>query len=135
MDIQREWAFGPHKAHFEEPDLLIVRMGGQTGLADAQALTELYRELGTQRPFFAIINVKDSSTDAAARSYFTREINLDWFLGVVYVSAGVIEKALGKAMTVAFYFTGRTKTDFLYAPTLEEARILVDQMRAKPPSR
>lgn len=133
--MQREWSLGPHQVRFEEPNLLLVTMGGPTHLEDAKALTEVYREVGTQRPFFAIINVKDSPADAAARSHFTKEINLEWFLGVVYVGAGVIEKAVGKAMAVAFYFTSRPRIDFLFTETVEEARILVDRMRAKRSSR
>lgn len=122
---------GRHRAHFEEPDLLVLKLGGPVGIEDAKVLTELYRELGTRQPFFAIIDVRGAPADAEARSYYTREVHLDWFRGVVYVGTGVIERAIGKAMAVAFSFAGRWKTEFLYANTVEEARGLIDRLRAK----
>jgi hypothetical protein len=128
---RREWTIGRHQAHLEEPDLLVVKLGGPTGIADARALTELYRELGSHQPIFAIINVTGSPADAEARSYYTREARPEWFRAIVYVGAGVVERAVGKAMAVAFSFAGRSKTEFLYASTQEEARGLIDQLRAK----
>lgn len=131
MAIGREWVIGQHKAHFEEPDLLIAKMGAPVGIEDAKRLTALYRELGTAQPYFIILDVTGCPADAAARSHFTREIRLEWFRGVVYVGAGLVERAVTKAMTVAFLFMGRTKLEFSYAKTIEEARGLIEQMRAR----
>lgn len=131
MSVSREWVVGKHKAHLEEPDLLIVKMGGHAGLEDAKGLTEIYRELGTRQPFFAIVDVTNSPADAEARSYFTKQVKLEWFRASIYVGAGVVEKAITKAMTVAFYFTSKAKTEILYAGTMEEARALVDKVRVK----
>jgi hypothetical protein len=131
---RREWTIGRHQAHFEEPDLLVVKLGGPVGIEDAKAMTALYRELGTQ-PFFAIVDVTGSPADAEARSYYTREVHLDWFRGVVYVGTGVVERAIGKAMAVAFSFAGKWKTEFLYADTVEQARGLIERMRAKQTTR
>ena len=129
--MQSEWSIGQHREDFEEPDLLVGKMGGPVNLEDAKALTEIYRELGTRRPIFVIVDVKDSPANAEARSYFTQQLRQEWFRGVVFVGAGMLEKAIGKAMTVAFYFTGKWKSEFLFAETLEEARTLVDRMRTR----
>jgi hypothetical protein len=131
MVPQREWVVRKHKAHFEEPDLLIVKMNGSTDLEDAKGLTEIYRELGTQQPFFVIVDVTNSLTDSEARGYFAKHIDLAWFRAILFVGTGMVEKALGKAMMAAFSFTGRSKTEFMFPATLEEARALLDKLRAK----
>ncbi len=131
MTALREWTVGKHRLYLEEPDLLIVKMGGHTDLDAAKGLVEIYRELGTRKPFFGILDVTHSPADAEARGYFTREFKHEWTRGIVYVGAGVVERAVGKAMAVAFYFTGKWKAEFLWTNTMDEARALIQQMRAK----
>jgi hypothetical protein len=131
LAIQREWAVGPHRAHLEEPDVLIVRMSGPADLKDAQGLTEVYREVGTQQPVYLLLNVKGSPVDAAARKYFTQNVRTEWYHAIIFVGAGVVERAMGKAIMAALHFAGRWKAEFLYADTEEEAREFVAQRRAK----
>jgi hypothetical protein len=129
--MQREWQIGPHRAHFEEPDVLIVQMNGPTDLEHARGLVEIYREVGTRQPMFAVLNVKGSPVDAAARKYFTQQIRSQWYHAIIFVGAGMVERAMGKAMTVALYFAGKWTAEFLYADTEEQARELIAQVRAK----
>jgi hypothetical protein len=131
LAIQHEWQVGPHRAHFEEPDLLIVQMNGPTDVEHARGLTEVYRETGTRQPIFAVLKVKDSPIDAAARKHFTQNVRTEWFHAIIFVGAGVLERAMGKAMTVALYFSGKWKAEFRYTDTEEQARELITQLRAK----
>ncbi len=133
--MQREWQVGPHRAHFEDPDVLIVRMSGPTSLENARGLVEVYREVGTRQPMFCVLNVKDSPVSADARKYFTQQLRSEWYHAIIFVGAGVLERAMGKAMTVAFYFTNKWTAEFLYADTEEQARGLIAQARAKQPGK
>jgi hypothetical protein len=129
--MQREWAVGPHRAHLEEPDVLIVNISGPTDLEHARGLVEVYREAGTRQPLFAVLNVKDAPIDAAARKYFTQNIRSAWFHAIIFVGAGVLERAMGKAMTVALYFAGKWTAEFMYTDTEAQARERIAQLRAK----
>jgi hypothetical protein len=40
-------------------------------------------------------------------------------------------RAVGKAMSVAFYFTGRWESEFQYTSTEAEGRALIARMREK----
>ncbi len=133
--MQREWQVGPHRAHFEEPDVLIVRMNGPTNLEHARGLVEVYREVGTRQPMFSVLNVKDSPVNAAARKYFTQQLRTEWYHAIIFVGAGVVERAMGKAMTVALYFAGKWTAEFLYADTEEQAHELIAKVRAKKASK
>jgi len=129
--MQREWQVGPHQARFEEPDVLVVQMNGPTELEHARGLVEIYREVGTRQPMFSILNVKGSPVDAAARKYFTQQLRSEWYHAIIFVGAGMVERAMGKAMTVALYFAGKWTAEMLYADTEEQARELIAQVRAK----
>ncbi|HEX8702636.1 MAG TPA: hypothetical protein VF815_27630 [Myxococcaceae bacterium] len=129
--MQREWQVGPHRARFEEPDVLIVQLTGPTDLEHAHGLVEVYREVGTRQPMFAVLHVKDSPVNAAARKYFTQQIRSEWYQAIIFVGAGVVERAMGKALTVALLFAGKWTAEFLYADTEAQARELIAKVRAK----
>jgi hypothetical protein len=133
--MQREWEVGAHRVYFEDPDVLILRTSGPTGLEDARGLVEVYRQVGTQQPMFAVLNVKDSPVDAAARKYFSQNLRPEWYHAIIFVGAGMVERAMGKAMTVALYFAGKWTAEFLYADTEEQARELIARVRAKQAAR
>jgi len=133
--MQREWQVGPHRAHIEEPDVLIVQLNGPTDLEHARGLVEVYQEVGTRQPMFAVLKVKGSPVDAAARKYFSQHLRSEWYHAIIFVGAGMVERAMGKAMTVALYFAGRWTAEFLYADTEEQARELIAQVRAKKAAR
>ncbi len=129
MTAQREWTFGNNQVDFEPPDLVVARFNGAMNLEEAERTIEIYRDLGTREPFFLISNVSDSSMEKEAREYLTQNMRTEWLLGVVYVGAGLVQKAATKAMTFAVSLTGGTNMDFLFAGTEEEARALYERKR------
>ncbi|MFY0528172.1 hypothetical protein ACN28I_35120 [Archangium gephyra] len=40
MPLPREWSFGTHRAWFEAPDVLWMKIRGETSLEDAVAILE-----------------------------------------------------------------------------------------------
>ncbi|WP_224367738.1 hypothetical protein [Hyalangium versicolor] len=131
MGNQREWVFGKHKAHLEGTDVLLVKMGGPVGADDARALIAIYQELSAVQPFFAIMDVSGFVANADARKVFTQELRQEWFLGMVFVGASMVEKAVTKAMTVALYLAGKWKMEFLYTDTTDQARATIGELRNK----
>ncbi|HSP81541.1 MAG TPA: STAS/SEC14 domain-containing protein [Myxococcaceae bacterium] len=129
MTARREWTFGNNRVDFEPPDLVVARFNGAMNLEEAERTIEIYRELGTRGPFFLISDVSDASMDKEAREYLTQNVRTEWLLGVVYVGAGLVQKAATKAMTFAVYLTGGANMDFLFASTEEEARALYERKR------
>ncbi len=112
--------------------MLFVRMGGPVGADDARALINIYRELAAAQPFFAIMEVSGFAANAEARKVFTQELRQEWFRGMIFVGAGMVERAVTKAMTVALYLAGKWRMDFLYTDTTDQARDTVSRLRAKP---
>jgi hypothetical protein len=124
MTTHREWTFGEHTARFEPPDLVVAKFKGATNLQDAKRATEIYREVAAKGQFFLIVDVSESEIDKQAREHLTQNVRTEWLLGVVYVGAGFVQKAATKAIALAFYASGKTTVDFLFANTPEEARAL-----------
>jgi hypothetical protein len=123
VTIQREWKFGMHQARFEQPETLWVTIQGDTSLKDATALSELYRELGSQQPFYVVTDLREATTvDAEAREHVSRNINPAWFLGSIYIGAGFIQKAVAKSLSLMHYLTGRLTFELHFVSTEEEAR-------------
>lgn len=131
MGIRREWVFGKHKALLEGPDVLVVKMGGPVGGDDAKALINIYQELATSQPFFAVMEVAGFSANADARKVFTTELRQEWFRAMIFVGASMVERAVTKAMTVALYLAGKWRMDFLYTDTTDQARMTIAQIRVK----
>jgi hypothetical protein len=132
MTIQREWKFGMHEARFEQPDILWVKINGDTSLKDATALSELYGELGSQRPFYVVTDLREATTvDAEAREHVSKNINPAWFLGSIYIGAGFLQKAVAKSLSLMHYLTGRLTFELHFVSTDEEARALLARDRDK----
>jgi hypothetical protein len=129
MTAQREWTFGTNRVCFEPPGLVVAKFVGPTGLEEARNVLRVYKELGTQQPFFLIVDTAESTMDKEAREYFTQNLRLEWLQGVVYVGAGLVQKAATKAMAFAIYVAGRSSLDFLFARTVAEARALYERKR------
>ncbi|WP_224245476.1 hypothetical protein [Hyalangium gracile] len=131
MAVRREWTIGSHRAHFEEPDLLVMKYNGKFNLEEARLVVELYREVGTQRPFFLLADITGAEIASDARKHLTDQIKPEWFRGIVYAGASPVMRAVGKAMAVTFYFTGKWSTPFEFTATAEEARALIARLREK----
>jgi hypothetical protein len=131
MTAPREWAFGTHRATFEPPDLVVAWFHGTCRLEDAQRAIDIYREVGSQQPFFLIVDTTYATLDKEARDYLTQNVRPEWLLGVVYVGAGLVQRAVTKALAIALSATGKWTIDFLFARTLEEARTLYARKAAE----
>ena len=130
MTIHREWKFGAHTAHFEQPDILWVRIQGETTLQDAISLSELYAEQGNKNPFFVVTDLTEATTvETEAREHVTKSINPSWFLGSVYIGAGFVHKALAKSLAFVHAMTGRLTFDMHFVSTDQEARELIARER------
>ncbi len=130
MAAQREWTFGTIRVSFEPPELVVAKfVGPTTGLEEARSLVHLYKELGSQRPFFLIVDMAGSTLDKAAREYLTQHLRLEWLLGVVYVGAGLVQKVATRVMAFAVSVAGRSSLDFLFAQTEAKARALYERKR------
>ncbi|MFY0571787.1 hypothetical protein ACN28E_49270 [Archangium lansingense] len=132
MSIRREWKFGTHSAHFEQPDILWVSIQGETTLQDAIALLELYKELGSQNPFYVVTDLTEATSfEAEAREHTTKSINPSWFLGSVYIGAGFVQKALAKSLAFVHAMTGRLTFDMHFVSKEQEARELIARERVQ----
>ncbi|QRK10027.1 hypothetical protein JQX13_07990 [Archangium violaceum] len=132
MANDREWKLGMHTAHFEEPDILWVKIQGETSLQDAISLTALYGEIGNKQPFFVVTDLTEAtSVEAEARSHVSQNTNPSWFLGSVYIGAGFVQKAVAKSLAFVHSMTGRLTFDLHFVSTEEEARALIDRERAQ----
>lgn len=132
MSIRREWKFGTHSAHFEEPDILWVRIQGETSLQDAISLTQLYGELGAQNPIFVVTDLAEATTvEAEARSHVSQNTNPSWFLGSVYIGAGFVQKAVAKSLAFVHAMTGKLSFDMHFVSSEQEARDLIARERAQ----
>lgn len=129
MTARREWAYGLVQGHFEEPDLLVLRFGGNTRLEDARRTVEIYRELGTQRPFYVIVDVSRAMLSPEAWDYLALHCRPEWFRCAVFVGAGVVQKAVTKSLGLALHALGQWDNPFRYADSEAEARALVDVER------
>jgi len=130
MESKREWVFGACRVVLEEPDVLLVNPG-PTSLEVARFLVDLYRELGSQRPLFLIVMIKGHPLTMEARGYFRQHIHTEWFRSVIFIGAGIMERALGKALYAGGVFIRAWKADIYYVHTEEEARVRLSQLRAK----
>lgn len=130
MTVQRAWKTGVFSAHFEPPDVLISRYTGHAGLTEMQACVSVYAELAASGPFYSVINTGGHSLGAAERDYLSRHVRPEWFLSVVYVGADTVQRMALKALSMLLYFRGATAADFHFAATEQEARALVEHLRA-----
>ncbi len=132
MTVSREWKFGAHSAHFEQPDTLWVSIQGETTLQDAIALTEIYEEMGNKGPIFVVTDLTEaSSVEAEARTLVSEKTNPTWFLGSIYIGAGFVQKALAKSLTFVHAMTGRLTFDMHFVSTQQEARELIARERTQ----
>lgn len=128
---QREWTFGKHRAWFEAPDILVMKYDGPVGLADAQRVSDIFREVGSQQPFYAIIHFGDATLDKAGRDHMTKHARAEWFLGLVGVGGNMVHRAISKAMMVGLYITGVWTVESDFTETEEQARAAIVRQREK----
>ena len=131
MAEQREWVFGTHRAHFEEPDVLLVDFNGAVVLEDAKRVISLLLEVATQGPVFIVVDIDNSTIDKAARDCFSKETSPERLRGVIYVGSHRLQMASAKAVAFALYLTGKLKGDVDFVTTMKAAREIIERKRAK----
>ncbi|HEX8435159.1 hypothetical protein [Archangium sp.] len=131
MTPPREWTIGTHSARFEPPDVLWMKIRGATSLQDAVSVLELYREVGGQRPFFLVTDLREAtSVDLKARDHVSWNLRMEWFRGGIYIGAGVLQRAVASSMTFLHSLTGKESRPQHFVSTEEEARSLIALERA-----
>lgn len=102
--VREEWAFGAHRARFEAPDTLWVTFDGPTTEEDVGWVTGVFREVAARQPFFAGIDISRSTIGAEARKLLINGIRPEWFLGVAYLGANLIQRTLARAIVFAVFY-------------------------------
>lgn len=140
MEHPREWRLGANVLRFESPDILWADLHGETSLEQARDLVEIYRELGTSRPFFLVLDVRDAVLLAhEPRRYISENASPEWALGMIYVGARLAHKAVARGILLAAYLTGRAEKSELakvhFVSTFDEASALIDRLRSRQQAR
>jgi hypothetical protein len=127
----REWTIGTHHVWFESPDILWTKVRGHTSLADAVALLEIYRELGSQRPIFVVTDLMEAtSVDLTARDHVSWNLRMEWFRASVYIGASLSQRAVANSMTFLHSLAGKPSRAQHFVATPLEARELIAQERS-----
>lgn len=131
MPQPREWSFGTHRAWFEPPDVLWMKIRGDTSLEDAVAILELYREVGRQRRFFLVTDLSEAtSVDLKARDHVSWNFQTQWFHGAIYIGAGLMQRAVATSMSFFHSLTGQATRPQHFVSTENEARALIAEERS-----
>lgn len=131
MDEQREWSLGEQRAWFEPPDILWARFRGTTDLETSRWSCAIYKEVAEHRRFYLAADISGSTLSPESRKYLVENSKARWYLAIVYIGAGLEQKAATKSLTVASMLNGNEPHDVHYADTAEEARAWIEQHRAK----
>jgi hypothetical protein len=131
----REWQFGTHRAHFEEPDLLVMKFNGPSKLEDSKKVLEICKEVSARGPVYVISDVSTATIEKDSRELLVAQAKAEWFRGHVYLGTGPLQRAGAKALMLALYFTGKWTVDVDFADSERDARDLIAKKRAAPPKK
>jgi hypothetical protein len=136
MENPREWTMGAHVCRFEPPDLLWLEFRGRVSLEETVQLLELFRELGSARPFFLVSDVTGvPKLDAETQRYLGEHANPAWVRAIVVVGASLFHRAAARGVFIAAWLTGRADKSEVskvhFASTPAEAAELVVQLRGR----
>jgi hypothetical protein len=131
MAQPREWSIGTHHAWFEPPDVLWMKIRGETSLEDAITILEVYRQASGQHPIFLVTDLSEAtSIDLKARDHLSWNTRMEWFHGSIYIGAGVMQRAVAGSMTFLHSITGKPAPAQHFVCTEDEARALIAQERS-----
>ena len=128
---QTEWTIGTHRLRFEEPDLVMAEFIGPVGMDDARELVRVLSGIGASRSYFFCGDVSRSTIGREARRYVGEGMSEAWLKGLVYYGVGPLQRAMGKAIMLAMYFSGHVGIDAHMFATKAEALAHIDRMRLK----
>jgi len=127
---QMEWRIGSHHARFESPDILWVKIRGETTLEDSVHFAGLYRELGERQSFFIVGDLTEATTfDTEGRRYMSEHLRPDWFKGNLYVGARLVHRAAMRGITFVYRLTGQAVPELHFVSTEAEACEVVTRLR------
>ena len=130
MSRQQEWTQGEQRAWFEPPDILWARFRGAITVETSQWSCAVYREVGTAHRFYLAADISGSQLSPESRRYLVENAKSEWFRGLVYIGAGLDQKATTKSLMVGSMLGGGSPLDLVYVDTLEQARAWIEQHRA-----
>ncbi|MFP2933177.1 hypothetical protein ACLESO_50130 [Pyxidicoccus sp. 3LG] len=130
MSRQQEWSQGEQRAWFEPPDILWARFRGPITMETSQWSCAVYREVGTEQRFYLAADITGSQLSPESRRYLVENAKAEWFRGLVYIGAGLDQKATTKSLMVGSMLSGGKPLDLVYVDTLEQARAWIEQHRA-----
>lgn len=129
MERQREWSHGEQRAWFEAPDILWARYRGQHTAETTQWYCGVYREVAATQRFYLAADISGTLMSTDARRFLMSAVKTDWFLGLVYIGAGLEQKAATKSLMVGAMLSGGVPLDLHYVDTPEQARAWIEQHR------
>ena len=132
-----EWAVGPHTLRFEPPDMFWVKFRGPLTLRNAEQVIGIYKEMSEARPFFFMAEVQGlSRLEPEAGHYLTENIPATWIQANIYIGARLLHRAMAKGFALASILLDlkekHTLEQIHHVATVEQARALIDRLRARP---
>ncbi|QSQ24473.1 hypothetical protein JY651_05840 [Pyxidicoccus parkwayensis] len=131
MKQSREWTCGVQRSWFEPPDILWQRFRGVAALEETRWSVEVYRQVATHGPFYAAIDVTGSELTSESRKFLVDNVRTEWLRGVVYVGAGLIQRAVSKGLMLTYLFDKRPHYEVAFANSLDEARHWIERQRTQ----
>ncbi|NMO16073.1 hypothetical protein HPC49_26630 [Pyxidicoccus fallax] len=130
MSRQGEWEYGEQRAWVEPPDILWARFRGAVTLETSQWSCGVYRERSEGGRFYLAADITGSHLSPESRRYLVEHAKADWFLGLIYIGAGLDQKVTTKSLIVGSMLSGGKPLDMVYVDTVEQARAWIEQHRA-----
>ncbi|WP_309897247.1 hypothetical protein [Archangium sp.] len=119
---------------FEPPDLLWAEFRGVLSLEETKRLVDVYRELGTSRPFYMVADLREvTAIPEELRRYLSEHADTKWLQGVIYVGARLAHRAVAKGLLIAAWLIGRAEKSELskahFVSTHAQAQELLARLR------
>ncbi len=129
MGLNQEWRHGEQHAWFEPPDILWARFRGALSLETSVWSCSVYETLARTQRFYLAADIAGSHLSPESRRYLVDHAKAGWFRGVVYIGAGMEQKATTKSLMVGAMLSGGMRLDMAYVDTAEEARAWIARHR------
>lgn len=129
MSQNREWNFGTHRARLESSDLLVFRLEGNVGLADAREIVRIFQQAAYYKPVFALVHLSNSTSNKEVRDYLSQNLRSRWLQGLVLNGANPMQKTALKAVLISFYLTGWNNVPVEFADSEAQANAITVKLR------
>jgi hypothetical protein len=135
MSRQGVWEYGEQRAWVEPPDVLWARFRGAVTLETSQWSCGVYRQMSEGGSFYLVADIAGSNLSPESRRYLVQHVKSEWFRGIVYIGAGLDQKAATKSLMVGSMLSGGQPLDVVYVDTPERARAWIERHRAEKTAR